>query len=165
MSNPTTASEWRVTGRFVFVLLVAFFGVIIAVNLTMAVFASRTWTGLVVENGYVASQHFNSELEQLRRQDKLGWTQRLEVKDGNLVVEFTRRDGSPVSRLSVTANAMRPVDDREDTALGLIETRPGHYEAREKLGFGRWLIDVTAHGSESDAMRMIHDVIVGELKP
>ncbi|MGE3830257.1 MAG: FixH family protein, partial [Parvibaculaceae bacterium] len=78
MSNPTTASEWRVTGRFVFVLLVAFFGVIIAVNVTMAVFASRTWTGLVVENGYVASQHFNSELEQLRRQDKLGWTQRLE---------------------------------------------------------------------------------------
>lgn len=165
MSNLTTASEWRVTGRFIFVLLGAFFGVIIAVNVTMAVFASRTWTGLVVENGYVASQHFNSELEQLRRQDKLGWTQHLEVENGNLTVEFARRDGSPVSRLSVKADAMRPVDDREDTTLDLIETRPGHYETSEKLSIGRWLIDITARGSESESMRMIHDVIVSEPKP
>jgi nitrogen fixation protein FixH len=165
MSNLTTASEWRVTGRFIFVLLVAFFGVIIAVNITLAVFASRTWTGLVVENGYVASQHFNSELEQLRRQAKLGWTQHVEVKDGKLIVEFARPDGSPVSRLGVKAEVMRPVDDREDATLDLIETHPGHSETPEKLGIGRWLIDVTARGSESESMRVIHDVIVGEPKP
>lgn len=165
MNDLATGSEWRVTGRFVFVLLITFFGVIIAVNVTMAVFASRTWTGLVVENGYVASQHFNSDLALLRRQEKLGWTQHLAVRDGNLIVEFTRRDGSPIGRLTVTASATRPVGDRDDAMLGLIETRPGHYESRGKLDGGRWLIDVTARKSENESMRMIHDIIVAEPKP
>lgn len=159
------ASEWRVTGRFVFGLLVAFFGVIIAVNITMAVFANRTWTGLVVENGYVASQHFNSDLALLRRQNALGWTQHLAVQDGSLVVEFTRRDGSPISGLAVAASIARPVGDRDDATLGLMETRPGHYESREKLNSGRWLIDVTARKSEGESVRMIHDIVVRRAKP
>jgi nitrogen fixation protein FixH len=166
MRNSTAASEWRVTGRFVFTVLIAFFGVIIAVNVTMAVFASRTWTGLVVENGYVASQHFNSDLQQLRRQEELGWDQHLAVNSaGYLVVEFTRRDGSPISRLAVTANARRPVGDHDDALLGLIETRPGQYESQATLGAGRWLVDVTARKSESETMRMIHDIMVAEPQP
>ena len=47
------------TGRHMLVIMVAFFSVIIAVNLTMAFFARSSWTGAVVENTYVASQQFN----------------------------------------------------------------------------------------------------------
>lgn len=162
MTDTATNSQWRVTGRFVLGLLVSFFGVIITVNVTMAVFASRTWTGLVVENGYVASQHFNSDLAQLRRQEKLGWVQHLAVRDGELAIEFTRRDGSPIGRLAVAANATRPVGDHDDMKLVLVETRPGHYESQERLGPGRWLIDVTARKSESDSMRKVHDIIIAE---
>ena len=50
------------TGRHMAIIMVAFFGVIIAVNLTMATLASRSWTGLVVKNSYVESQKFNSVL-------------------------------------------------------------------------------------------------------
>lgn len=41
-------------------LILAFFAMIIIVNLTMAVFASRNWTGFVVKNSYAASQEIQS---------------------------------------------------------------------------------------------------------
>ena len=47
------------TGRHMLAIMLAFFGVIIAVNLVMATLASKSWTGLVVKNTYVASQQFN----------------------------------------------------------------------------------------------------------
>ncbi|MER8389332.1 FixH family protein [Mesorhizobium sp. M1380] len=37
----------------------AFFATIIIVELTMAVLASRSWTGFVVKNSYVESQEFD----------------------------------------------------------------------------------------------------------
>ena len=47
------------TGRHMTAILVAFFAVVIAVNFTMARFAMSTFGGKVVENSYVASQHYN----------------------------------------------------------------------------------------------------------
>ena len=44
------------TGYHMLGVLVLYFGTIITVNLVMARFAITTWTGLVVENTYVASQ-------------------------------------------------------------------------------------------------------------
>ena len=41
------------TGWHMAVITISFFAVIIAVNLTLAVFASTSWTGLVVANSYV----------------------------------------------------------------------------------------------------------------
>ena len=51
------------SGRHMLLTMLAFFGVIIGVNLTMAWFARSSWTGLVVENSYVASQEFNAKME------------------------------------------------------------------------------------------------------
>ena len=53
-ANPTPEREF--TGWHMAITMIAFFGVIISVNLTMAILASSTWTGLIVKNGYVASQ-------------------------------------------------------------------------------------------------------------
>ena len=47
------------TGLHMLLSTSAFFCVVIAVNVTMAVYASSSWSGLVVENTYVASQEFN----------------------------------------------------------------------------------------------------------
>ncbi|HLA02420.1 MAG TPA: FixH family protein, partial [Aestuariivirga sp.] len=42
------------TGWHMAAITISFFAVIIAVNLTLAVFASSSWSGLVVANSYVA---------------------------------------------------------------------------------------------------------------
>ncbi|MBX4975304.1 cation transporter, partial [Rhizobium lentis] len=53
------ASHRGFTGLHMLLATSAFFAVVIAVNVTMAFYASSSWSGLVVENTYVASQEFN----------------------------------------------------------------------------------------------------------
>ena len=45
----------RFTGFHMLAVMLAFYGVIVSVNLTMATLANTTWTGLLNKNGYVAS--------------------------------------------------------------------------------------------------------------
>ena len=52
------------TGRHITIIMVAFFAVVIAVNLLMARYATSTFGGVVVENSYVASQNFNKWLDE-----------------------------------------------------------------------------------------------------
>jgi nitrogen fixation protein FixH len=42
-------SQKEFTGRHMLLIMIAFFGVIIAVNITMAVVARQSWTGLVAK--------------------------------------------------------------------------------------------------------------------
>ena len=63
----------EIKGGHVLAMLIAFFGVIITVNMVMAYFANSTWSGLVVKNGYVASQEFNTNLARAKAQEALGW--------------------------------------------------------------------------------------------
>ncbi|WP_352646353.1 FixH family protein [Mesorhizobium sp. M0136] len=57
-------------------LILAFFATIIIVELTMAVLASRSWTGFVVKNSHVASQ-FNRKAGE-GAQAALGWSSPLQ---------------------------------------------------------------------------------------
>ncbi|ESZ68246.1 hypothetical protein X726_32300 [Mesorhizobium sp. L103C105A0] len=81
--NATTRKPREFTGRHMLATVLAFFGVVIAVNLTMATLANTSWTGLVVENTYVASQQFNKKAEEGRAQAALGWTGQLTIAWGS----------------------------------------------------------------------------------
>jgi hypothetical protein len=71
-------------------ILVAFFGVVVVVNFTMAGYASSTFGGIVVENSYVASQHFNRWLDEARAEDRLGWDAVTAWRpDGRLAITVT----------------------------------------------------------------------------
>ena len=61
------------TGKHMAAIMIAFFGVVIAVNVLMARLATSTFGGLVVENSYVASQKFNRWLGEARSEKALGW--------------------------------------------------------------------------------------------
>ena len=61
------------TGRHMALILVAGFGIVIAVNFLMAYLAARDFGGVVVENSYVASQNYNSWLKEADAQRQLGW--------------------------------------------------------------------------------------------
>ena len=59
MTGNRTMREF--TGKHMLAIMIAFFGVVFAVNFTMVYFSRHSWTGLVVENSYVASQEFNEK--------------------------------------------------------------------------------------------------------
>jgi len=60
------------TGRKMAAIMVAFFAVVIIVNVYMAREASSTFGGVVVENSYVASQQYNRWLDEASAENALG---------------------------------------------------------------------------------------------
>ncbi|MCO5070161.1 MAG: FixH family protein [Rhizobiaceae bacterium] len=132
------------TGLHMLLVMIAFFGVIIGVNVTMAMFARSSWTGLVVENSYVASQEFNSKMAETRNQAALGWKSVLSVREGRASYTLHNQNDRPVRLGSVTLKFMRPVDDREDKVVPLEAGTDGVYSSGWTVADGVWLVEVHA---------------------
>ncbi|RFC68277.1 MULTISPECIES: FixH family protein [Mesorhizobium] len=132
------------TGRHMLLIMLAFFGVIIAVNFLMAYFARSSWTGLVVENSYVASQEFNAKMAETRAQEALGWTGNLVVADGRVRYSLTDKGGHAVRLKSVGITFMHPVDDREDEHIDLVRGGDGIFDGPHTFSDGVWLVEIVA---------------------
>jgi nitrogen fixation protein FixH len=154
--------EGEFTGRHMLYIMIAFFGVIIAVNLVLVWVAARSWTGLVVENSYVASQNFNEELAAAREQEKLGWKSGLTATIDAAHVRITGGEDRPVTGLSVELKLSRPASLADDQSLSLSETTPGEYSAQAKLGPGVWNAELIALGPSGERFRMMHRIFVKE---
>jgi nitrogen fixation protein FixH len=81
------------TGRHMALILVAFFAVVVGVNVTMAVLAHKSWTGLVVQNSYVASQHFNAETKKRLAMLEKGFRMEIVVRAGSVSVTLNDKAG------------------------------------------------------------------------
>ncbi len=135
------ASTSEFTGRHMLLVTGAFFGVVIGVNALMAVSASRTWTGLVVDNSYVASQEFQVKADAAHRQDAAGWTMDIAYRDGRLIVRIAE-DGEALDLQEVQAFVRRPVGGHDDITVPL-SPGPSGYEGAVTLASGVWDITVT----------------------
>lgn len=137
------------TGRHMAMIMIAFFGVVIAVNVLMARFAVSTFGGVVVENSYVASQHFNRWLDEARVEGALGWKAVLSrTADGRVIAELRDSAGKPLSGAKLTATAEHPLGRRPETELAFRESAPGTYAAALEPGRWRLRLAVTAEGHE-----------------
>ncbi|WP_448579962.1 FixH family protein [Thermaurantiacus sp.] len=126
------------TGRHVAIIFAAGFGLVIAVNLLLAVLAARTFTGTVVQNGFVASQNFNKWLEAGRAQASLGWTPDLRVEAGELVLTVKGAGDVAVTGLSARLRITHPMIADETRDIALAEGPAGLYRGRHDLGAGIW---------------------------
>ena len=138
------------TGRHMLLAMLAFFGVIIAVNLTMAVLASTSWTGLVVKNSYVASQAFNRELEQAKVQAARGWSGAISYRDGSVVLSLTDKAGQPVLLDSTIVQVGRPAFEQADHRVVMVHQGNGVYHATDPLQPGIWQLSVRGTSSRGD---------------
>jgi nitrogen fixation protein FixH len=148
------------TGWHMAAITISFFAVIIAVNLTLAVFASTSWTGLVVANSYVASQSFNRDAEIARRQQALGWQLNLVVDRSLAKIIILDRAGRPMTGLNLRAVLQRPTDEAGDQVLELREAGAGIYSTNAAIGGGVWVADITAENSNNDLMRFVQRIFV-----
>lgn len=131
------------TGRHMLAIMLVFFGVIISVNVTMAVFARTSWTGFVVKNSYVASQEFNGRLAEARAQAALGWTETLTIADGRVGFTLIDREGRPVPILASTLTLKRPAYEGEDEVVQLAVEADGA-SANHAVRDGIWIATVEA---------------------
>lgn len=154
------ASPKPITGKHVLVSLIAFFGVIITVNLTMAYLANSTWSGLIVKNGYVASQSFDKDLARSKAQDAMGWTVDMTHTMDRVRFTFTGKDASKIEGLQITGQLERPTTDRDDQSLTFSSIGAGVYTSPAKLAPGIWELELEAKGKDAISYRKIFRFMV-----
>lgn len=146
----------EITGRQVFAVTAGAFGIIIAVNVTMAYKAISTFPGLEVQNGYVASQTFEAEK---RAQEALGWTLTPAYRAGHLSLDFRGADGLPaaVSDLSVLVGRTTEAKDDQTPAF---RREGGMFVADMTLPRGKWMLKVEARATDGTLFRQRLDLHV-----
>ena len=126
-----------ITGWHMTAILVSFFGVVMAVNFTMAYFATSTFGGIQVQNSYVASQKFNGWLARAERANALGWQAAASLEDSGRVRVIA---SGPGARARLAATARHPVGRMPDMALTFSLQPDGSYLSREILAPARWIL-------------------------
>lgn len=139
----------KITGLRFLGFMVGVFGLIIAVNLTLAFKAVETFPGLEVENSYVASQSFDTEMA---AQKRLGWTLAHSYKDGQLRLAFTDSKGQPV-RLAVLDVLVGRTTEAKDDTRPVFTDVDGVYTSTEKLQPGKWMMHVEARAEDGTLFR------------
>ena len=145
------------TGRHMAAILVSFFAVVIAVNFTMARFAMSSFGGKVVENSYVASQHYNVWLARAEAQDRLGWTPLVSLDADRHVRIEVRKDDRPLAGLRVAATASHPLGRTAPSILRFEGVEDGAWRSVEPLAEGRQRLDIVV-GQGADEARYRIDV-------
>nr|WP_187973040.1 FixH family protein [Aquibium microcysteis] len=140
----SSPSSGEFTGRHMLLVMLAFFGVIIAVNVTMATLANTSWSGLIVKNSYVASQHFNAQARAARAQTALGWTGTMGYADGTFRYTLADAGGAPVRLDASQAFFRRPVDDRHDETIPMEPAGRGTVSGAVDLKDGIWIVEIAA---------------------
>ncbi|WP_419904203.1 FixH family protein [Kiloniella sp.] len=137
------------TGRHFLTWILAFFGVIIGMNIVFIYFATNTWTGLFKENAYVDGLNYNQTIEAAEAQKALNWNSTLELTAlGNqkaITFQLSDENDVALSAFVVNAKVSRPTLQDYDQTILLAESTRGIYEATVDLPFkGQWHISISA---------------------
>jgi len=127
----------RFTGKHMFAILVGFFGTVMAVNFTMASFATSTFGGIQVENSYVASQKFNGWLAKAEAQEALGWEVITSRDNGGRLLVSAKGPGQGAI---LTASARQPLGNHPDQQLTFERNAQGQFISAEALPTARWIV-------------------------
>ena len=132
------------TGRKVLFMLIAFFGVVIAVNLVMMRLAIRTLPGTEVDSAYSASLAYEKQILAARDQNERNWkidahVERSGQGGATLHVEARDHDGRPMAGLTFQGRFERPTDRRADLPVALAEVGSGIYRgSAPMIAPGQW---------------------------
>jgi nitrogen fixation protein FixH len=132
------------TGRRMAIMMVSFFAVVVSVNVLLAVLASSSWTGLVVQNSYVASQQFNAVTAKLEKSVSMNIHAGLSYGNGEVQLLLRDASGHVIPVQSIVLKLGRPSHESEDRTLPLRCDAAGKCTASVTLGSGVWAGEVDA---------------------
>jgi nitrogen fixation protein FixH len=143
------------TGTKVFLMLVAFFGVVIGVNVTMMKLAIATLPGTDVDSPYAAGLTYDREISAAHDQAARKWQVNAHIErraDGGAALQVEARDaaGRPMTGLKFGGRLERPTDKRADLPVELTEAGIGIYRGTAAtVAPGQWdlVIEGEARGT------------------
>ncbi len=144
-------------GRHVFAMFATGFVIIIAVNLTLAVNAVKTFPGLEVKNSYVASQKFDQARE---AQVALGWDVSAWLDGNQLYLSFQAGE-APVQPLIDSAIFGRATSVGADQ-IPVFSFDGQWFVAPVQGGGGNWNLRIKA--TAPDGTTFAQRIIVGTAK-
>lgn len=156
------------TGRAVFVMLVAFFGVVIGVNLVMMRFAIDTLPGTDVDSAYRASLAYEREIQTAHEQDARHWRVEAHLARGpadSATVRIVAHDskGAPLSGLGFSARLERPADKRADRTIAVTEAETGIYKgSAEGVLAGQWNLVLEGDTGGKRVFRSRNRIMLGD---
>ncbi|BCJ92282.1 membrane protein [Terrihabitans soli] len=163
--NDNRSKEYEITGRFVLFALLGFFGVVIAVNFTMARLAVSTFGGVEVASAYKAGLAFGADTRAAHAQDALGWKVEGAVDraaNGAVNISVAVRDaaGHEINGLDVAVELHHPADARRDIALAARPGGNGIYIAASDVPAGQWTLEVDILKDDAHAFRSSSRVVI-----
>ncbi len=147
----------KFTGWHMTAILVAFFGVVMAVNFTMARMAVSSFGGTVVDNSYVASQKYNRWLNAATQQDKLGWEVSASVDAERHVRIDARSNGVMLEQVTAVGDALHPLGRAADVPLVFAATPQGYLLSTKPLPAGRWNLRLSLRRG-ADIFKLVEQV-------
>lgn len=134
--------------------LLAFFGVVFAVNGVLVQKALSTFGGVETESSYKAGQLFEREVAMAKAQDAQQWQVDAKVTqaaDGSALLDILARDaaGIPLAGMDAIVMFERPTDRRLDRAVTVSEDTAGHFRGGAKnISAGQWdlIIELARRG-------------------
>lgn len=131
----------KFTGWHMLAICICAFGVIITVNVILAVNAIRSFPGLNVPNSYVASQEFN---DRRAAQEALGWTIAAAADADSLRIAITDAVGAPVAVDRMKVILGRTTHQQADIQPDLSFDGQAYVSHGLDLGRGRWALRLNA---------------------
>ena len=153
MTDVKPAKE--LTGRKVLMILLAAFGIILAVNMTLLYNAVKTFPGLEVKNSYVASQTFD---DRANAQRSLGWVPKVKYADGQMNLSIFA-NGEFIFPKVIDVRVGRPTHGREDVIPVLLRDTIGYWFNID-LGEGKWFIYVNAETASGEPFAQRLEIFV-----
>lgn len=132
-----------IKGWHVLAAMLAFFGAVIAVNVTFAVLAVRSFPGEDVRRSYLQGLRYNDTLAERQAQEMRGWraVTDLRAQSSGAVLEVVLVDdsGAPIDGAALTGDLQWPASARFDRTLAFEAVGGGRYRAELRgLTAGRW---------------------------
>ena len=159
MTIATPVRGFQLNGWHVLGIVVAFFAIVIAVDVSFAVWAYRTFPGEVSATPYEDGIAYNRKLAQLKAQAGLGWAPvATAAPDGAIQVEVRDAGGAPVRGLRLTGRLERPATEVGRIVPTFREREPGVYVAQAGRLHGAWdatLVLVDPNGRRFEAERRL----------
>ena len=165
MSTSRTTAR-PITGRFVLIVIVSFFTVVIGVNMVMMRLAIATLPGTEVDSAYGASLAYQKEINAAHEQNARGWKIDAHVErgaDGHATLALQARDsrGAPLTGLAISGYLERPTDRRADKPLNVVESGEGTYHGdAQGIAPGQWDLVIEADGGGKRLFRSHNRVIL-----
>ena len=112
--------------------------VVIVVNVSLAVFAVGTFTGIETKEHYRKGLAYNTAIEAERKQAERGWSMDIDVsseargsgpREAEVATVFLDSSGRPLDGLTVSARFVRPTHEGHDVKAELAPRGFGRYAA------------------------------------